>query len=322
MKKLLILASTAILLLTGTPKAEANTTAEAPTPFTDISGHWAKKEIEQLYIGGALEPAEAFRPNDLVTRQELITMFIQAKHIQPVADNSFSLADIPDDSWLVPYAETAYRLGLIHGQKRDGQVYFHPDDTISREELVSILIRARGESGAVNQFPWSTTVHTLAAYSDGKNVQQHYQRPMVYALQHGLISTYEDGTLRPQQQMTRAEAATYASLHLLEDRTDKQKLSDIGTPYSQVMTVKTTAYSYHQNEGLTYIEYPLHEGIVAVDPNVIPLGTHMYIEGYGYAVAADIGGAVKENHLDLFLSSLDQAKGHGIQQDVKVYILD
>jgi len=322
MKKLLILASMAILLLTGTPKAEANTTAEVPTPFTDISGHWAKKEIEHLYIGGALGSTEAFRPNDLVTRQELITMFIQAKHIQPTADKNFSFADVPEGSWLEPYAETAYRLGLIHGQKSDGQVYFRPDDTISREELVSILIRARGESGAVNQFPWSTTVHALATYSDGDSVQQLYQRPMVYALQHGLVSAYDDRTLRPQQLMTRAEAATYASLHLLADQTGEQTLSDNGTPYRQMMTVKTTAYSYNQNEGLSYIEFPLHEGIVAVDPNVIPLGTHMYIEGYGYAVAADIGGAVKEKHLDLFLSSLDQAKAHGIQQDVKVYILD
>jgi 3D (Asp-Asp-Asp) domain-containing protein len=40
-------------------------------------------------------------------------------------------------------------------------------------------------------------------------------------------------------------------------------------------------------------------GIVAVDPNVIPLGTRMYIPGYGYAVAADTGGAIKGYIIDL-----------------------
>ncbi|TAK62370.1 MAG: hypothetical protein EPO22_07550, partial [Dehalococcoidia bacterium] len=40
-------------------------------------------------------------------------------------------------------------------------------------------------------------------------------------------------------------------------------------------------------------------GIVAVDPDIIPLGTRMFIPGYGYAVAADTGGAVKGNVIDL-----------------------
>ncbi|MDH4618165.1 S-layer homology domain-containing protein [Brevibacillus sp. AY1] len=322
MKKLLILASMAVLLVMWTPKAEANTTTEAPTPYTDISGHWAQKEIEKLYIGGALGQAESFRPNDLVTRQELISMFILAMGVKPSAEASSSFADIPSDSWLAPYAEAAYRLGLVHGQKMDGQVYFQPDATVSREELASILIRATGESGAVNKFSWSTTVHALAAYADGSQVQERYQRPMVYAMQIGLISPYADQTLRPQQLMTRAEAATYAALHLLENREGKPVLSENGTPFREVLTVKTTAYSYDRDDVLSYLEFPLREGIVAVDPEVIPLGTHLYVEGYGYAVAADIGGAVKQNHLDLFLPSLDEAKKHGMQEGVKVYILD
>jgi 3D (Asp-Asp-Asp) domain-containing protein len=44
--------------------------------------------------------------------------------------------------------------------------------------------------------------------------------------------------------------------------------------------------------------YATH-GVVAVDPKVIPLGTRMYIPGYGYAVAADTGGGVRGNHIDL-----------------------
>ena len=324
MKKVLILAFLSVALLAGTwtGKAEANAT-EAKTPFADISGHWAEKEITELYISGALDHADEFRPDDRVTRQELITMFLRAKGIHPEAEPVSSFADVPADSWLAPFAETAYRLGVVHGVRRGEKLWLHPEDPIRREEMVSILIRTRGESGAVNRLKWSDTVKALRAYADGDQVQESFQRPFVYALQNGLVSAYPDRTLKPQQYLTRAEAATYAALHLLKEREGKQLLSQPNTPYRQALTVETTAYSYPAEKGvLSYLEYPLREGVVAVDPNVIPLGSHLYIEGYGYAVAADIGGAVKENHVDLYLPTVEEAKRHGIKQGVKVYVLD
>ena len=60
-------------------------------------------------------------------------------------------------------------------------------------------------------------------------------------------------------------------------------------------------------------------GVVAVDPRVIPLGTKVYIEGYGEAVAADTGGAIKGNRIDLCYDSKAQAVSFG-RQDVVVQI--
>ncbi|WP_400164770.1 S-layer homology domain-containing protein [Brevibacillus sp. TJ4] len=325
MKKWMILASLAVSLLAGTwtAQADANEFEKQAIPYTDISGHWAEKEIRELYIHGALGQSDSFRPNDPVTRQELITMFLRAKGIQPTASGTSSFADVEAGSWLAPYAETAYRLGLIHGQKNGGKVWFRPDDPIKREELVSILIRARGESGAVNNLKWSATVQALAGYGDGDEVGQPYQRPFVYALQHKLVQPYSDQTLKPQQNMTRAEAATYAALHLLQKQSGGPQLADLGVPYRQALTVQTTAYSYPADQPiLSYLEYPLRVGVVAVDPTVIPLGSHLYIEGYGYAVAADIGGAVKQNKVDLYLPTKAAAVQHGIQQGVQVYVLE
>lgn len=60
--------------------------------------------------------------------------------------------------------------------------------------------------------------------------------------------------------------------------------------------------------------------MVAVDPSVIPLGTQLYIEGYGYAVAADTGGAINGNHIDLAMDSVSEALDFGRQQ-VVVHVL-
>ncbi|SFK57883.1 Uncharacterized conserved protein YabE, contains G5 and tandem DUF348 domains [Halobacillus dabanensis] len=61
--------------------------------------------------------------------------------------------------------------------------------------------------------------------------------------------------------------------------------------------------------------------VVAVDPNVIPLGSRVWVEGYGYAVAGDTGGAINGNRIDLFVSSKSEALNFG-SRNVKVKILD
>jgi 3D (Asp-Asp-Asp) domain-containing protein len=62
-------------------------------------------------------------------------------------------------------------------------------------------------------------------------------------------------------------------------------------------------------------------GVVAVDPDFIPLGTRLYIEGYGYAIAGDVGGAIKGNRIDLGHDTRAQAKKVG-RRIVRVHILD
>jgi 3D (Asp-Asp-Asp) domain-containing protein len=52
-------------------------------------------------------------------------------------------------------------------------------------------------------------------------------------------------------------------------------------------------------------------GVAAVDPSVIPLGTHMTVPGYGVAVAADTGGAVTGATIDLWFPTVAQANAWG-----------
>ena len=69
------------------------------------------------------------------------------------------------------------------------------------------------------------------------------------------------------------------------------------------------------------IPVPAVRGVVAVDPDVIPLGTRLFIPGYGEAVAADTGGAIVGNRIDLVMDSYGEAMDFG-RRDVTVYVLD
>jgi uncharacterized protein YabE (DUF348 family) len=92
--------------------------------------------------------------------------------------------------------------------------------------------------------------------------------------------------------------------------------------FIRVMTMEATAYlpTDGSPEGLTATGVPARHGIVAVDPRVIPLGTRVYVKGYGLALAADTGGAIKGDKIDLCIENADEAWAFG-RRPVKVYIL-
>ncbi|GAB6172579.1 3D domain-containing protein [Paradesulfitobacterium aromaticivorans] len=87
---------------------------------------------------------------------------------------------------------------------------------------------------------------------------------------------------------------------------------------SRSFVMEATAYTYTGNRTATGV-YP-HEGLIAVDPKVIPLGSKVYVEGYGYAIAADTGGAIKGQKVDVFFSSLNRALEWG-RRPVQVFLL-
>lgn len=74
-------------------------------------------------------------------------------------------------------------------------------------------------------------------------------------------------------------------------------------------------------DGITSIGLRAGHGIIAVDPRVIPYGTRLYVEGYGYGLAADCGGAIKGNRIDLCFNTHEEAIRFG-RRPVNVYILN
>ncbi|PJZ02290.1 hypothetical protein CPT06_00195 [Bacillus vallismortis] len=95
----------------------------------------------------------------------------------------------------------------------------------------------------------------------------------------------------------------------------------------KVMTVSSTAYtascsgcSGHTATGVNLKNNP-NAKVIAVDPNVIPLGTKVHVEGYGYAIAADTGSAIKGNKIDVFFPEKSSAYRWG-NKTVKIKILN
>lgn len=85
--------------------------------------------------------------------------------------------------------------------------------------------------------------------------------------------------------------------------------------FSNTLTVSSTAYSYAQ-AGLSYftatgIDLRVNPNVIAVDPSVIPLNTMVEVEGYGYVIAGDTGGAIKGNKIDVHFPTVAQCTQWG-----------
>jgi len=87
---------------------------------------------------------------------------------------------------------------------------------------------------------------------------------------------------------------------------------------SKTLTVEATAYTFTGNKTATGVDP--REGMIAVDPKVIAMGSKVYVEGYGYAIAADTGGDISGNRIDVFFSSLRQCINWG-RKPVHIYVL-
>ncbi|MFD1032906.1 ubiquitin-like domain-containing protein [Metaplanococcus flavidus] len=96
---------------------------------------------------------------------------------------------------------------------------------------------------------------------------------------------------------------------------------------SREFYVSATAYTAFCNgcSGITATGINLkanpHLKVIAVDPSVIPLGSKVWVEGYGHAIAGDTGGAIKGNKIDLFMPDRSAALAFGRKQ-VKIKVLD
>ena len=178
--------------------------------------------------------------------------------------------------------------------------------------------------------------NSIVDYLYNKGEDYHFANRSQLAQQHG-ISGYR-GTadqnitllnkLRgTQSEPSKGQAQVQAVPNQNPTPAPVEKKETPVQPQGRTLTVEATAYTKDCSgcSGVTATGIDLNKNpnqkIIAVDPTVIPLGKHVLIEGYGTYLAADLGGAIKGQRIDVLVQSESEALAFGRRQ-VKVTILD
>lgn len=130
------------------------------------------------------------------------------------------------------------------------------------------------------------------------------------------------------EQVQESNEAEQSEAPVAEEVTNEEPSSEESSnTEGETMTVTATAYTADCDgcTGVTSTGIDLNANpdkkVIAVDPNVIPLGSEVYVEGYGTAIAGDVGGAIQGDKIDLHVPSKEEAYNWGVQT-VEITVLD
>ncbi|CEN77798.1 IdeS/Mac family cysteine endopeptidase [Paraclostridium sordellii] len=174
--------------------------AHANPSLNDISGHWAKKEINQFISNGYVNGYEdkTFRPDNSITRAEFVKLVNKYFGFNNKEDIKFS--DINTNDWYYKDICIASKAGYINGYE---DKTFKPDKTITREEVSKILITIKNKQDNIYD--------KLNKYPD-KNKVSNWAKPYVEgAIEQGYLKGNDLGLLNPTNNITRAESITILS---------------------------------------------------------------------------------------------------------------
>lgn len=170
--------------------------------YSDVSGnHWAYDAINYVtkskYFNGYQDGT--FQPSVTITRAEAVKVIVSILCRDRIYD-TVSFTDVSVDDWFAPYVEAGKDLLPF----TEGQRFFRPNELITREETIFALVRALRLTNKVS----FVDVGALNNFSDFKNIHPEIAPYIAMALQLSIISGYEDGTIRADAPLTRAEFAT------------------------------------------------------------------------------------------------------------------
>ena len=176
-----------------------------PVTFPDVASHWAKDAVNDMGsrlvvtgVGGGI-----YEPERSITRAEFATIVVRAMGLKTgITESAF--ADVSLTDWFNGYVDTATSYGLINGYD---SMSYGPNDTITREQAMTILARAMKLTGLSVTLTDSEASSILANYTDADLVSDYAKASVAACIKTGIVSGTTSSTLSPKDSVTRAEVA-------------------------------------------------------------------------------------------------------------------
>ncbi|TBL78239.1 S-layer homology domain-containing protein [Paenibacillus thalictri] len=169
-----------------------------PTDFSDIDSHWARQDIVELfdkkYVDGyTVNGKLLYKPDQHITRAEFVRYLVKAKELYLSNSDTAGLTDIDSLKNNKIYIITAVENGLVDGYPDHT---FKPNNPITRAEIAVLLARSELLSAGAADRGFQDIPHG------------YWAEKAIFAVQQAkLFDGYEDGSFRPDNKMTRGEAA-------------------------------------------------------------------------------------------------------------------
>jgi hypothetical protein len=187
--------------------------------FDDVNGHWAQATVNdlasRLVVDG--KSTNRFEPDQQVTRAEFTAIVMRSLGLAPQS-GTLPYRDVTASDWFAPVVAAANANGLISGYEDQT---FRPNAPISRAEATAILNKAWTITGkqAVGN---ADAEAALAVVSDQASIPAWAKPAFGSAVKLGLLQGYEDGSVKPERQITRAESAALLRGLLVKSELIKQ----------------------------------------------------------------------------------------------------
>lgn len=179
---------------------------ETSNSFSDITGHWAKGNIELLASKFIVEgtAADIFEPDRNITRAEFAALVTRSLGLTATATSATYFTDVKGDAWYTGVVGAAKAAGLVDGYE-DGS--FKPNAQITREELAAMVVRALKFAGQDTTVSATEQASLLSKFTDADQIVWA-QNEIAAAVKAGIVDGMTDTTIAPNENATRAQSAT------------------------------------------------------------------------------------------------------------------
>lgn len=167
--------------------------------FSDIDKSWAKNMILEIGKRGIVNGnAGRFEPNNNITRAQIASIISNFVGNSRSASVSNSFADVASGKWFSDSVSVASKYLSGYGN------LYYPDRDATREEFIKAVILLKGYS--TNLLTLDEKAELAKKITDFNSVSTDHKDFMLLAVKYGIISGYEDGSVKPKNNITRAEA--------------------------------------------------------------------------------------------------------------------